>query len=55
MEFGVHQGTTVALAIAQLHFGGNLRGAIILLDGSTTSDLDILTGGFMPLRTLYSG
>lgn len=55
MEFGVHQGTIVALAIAQLHFGGNLRGAIILLDGSTTSDLDLLTCGFYATANVVLG
>jgi hypothetical protein len=28
VEFGVHWGAVVALAIAQLHFDGNLRDAI---------------------------
>lgn len=28
VEFGVHRGMEVALAFAQLHFGGNLHSAI---------------------------
>jgi NO-binding membrane sensor protein with MHYT domain len=39
-------GSAMALAIAQLHFGGILCDAIVLPTGSTVSDFDILTGDF---------
>jgi hypothetical protein len=45
IELGVHQGTTIALAIAQLHLSGNLCDADGL-PGSTMEDLDLLTGDF---------
>lgn len=46
MEFGVHQGTIVALAITQLYFGGNLHDTIGLPAGSTPTTLDLLSGDF---------
>lgn len=36
----------VALAIAQLHFGGNLHDAIGLPNGSSVADLDLLVCDF---------
>lgn len=42
----VHQGALVALTTTQLHFVGNLRDAIGLLDGSTVVDLYFLTCDF---------
>jgi hypothetical protein len=36
----------VALAIARLHFGGDLRSAIGLPEGSVAKDLDRLTDDF---------
>lgn len=46
VEFGVHHGVAMALAIMQLHFGGNLRNTIGLLEGSMTEDLDRLMDDF---------
>jgi hypothetical protein len=46
MELGVHRGVAIALAIAQLHFAGNLRDAIGPPARSTTADLDLLAGDF---------
>lgn len=44
MELEVHRGVAIALAIAQLHFAGNLRDAIGPPVRSTTVDLDLLAG-----------
>jgi hypothetical protein len=46
IEFGIHRDEVVALAIAQLHFGGDLRDAIGLLEGSAVEDMDRLTDDF---------
>jgi hypothetical protein len=46
MEFGVHWGAATDLAIAQLHSGGHLRGAIGLPIRSTSVDLELLTCDF---------
>jgi hypothetical protein len=46
IEFGIYRDEVVALAIAQLHFGGDLRDDIGLLEGSTMEDMDRLTGDF---------
>jgi hypothetical protein len=46
MELGVHWGVVMALAIVQLHFGGNLCDAIGLRAGSAVADLDLLIGDF---------
>lgn len=36
----------MTLAIVLLHFGGNFRDAISLLEGSSMADLDLLLGDF---------
>jgi hypothetical protein len=46
MELGVHWGAVIALVIAQLHFGGNLRDAFGLPARSIVADLDLLIGDF---------
>lgn len=46
MGFRVQWGAAVALAIAQLHFSGNLHDAMGLPDGSTVVDLYLLTCDF---------
>lgn len=46
MEYGVHRGVVVTLAIAQLQFGGDLRSAIGLLEGSTVENLESLIDDF---------
>lgn len=46
MELGFHQGAAMALAIAQLHFGGNLGDAIGLTVGPTMAYLDLQVGDF---------
>jgi hypothetical protein len=56
VEFTVHWGAAVALAIAHLNFGGNLHDAIGLPYGSTTADLDLLnahTSHDMSWRVLW--
>jgi hypothetical protein len=55
VEFRVHRGAAVALFIAQLHFNGNLRDAIDLLDGSMMVDLDLLTGDFNSVVNVVLG
>lgn len=46
VEFGVHWGAIVALAITQLYFGGNLHDIIGLPARSTPTTLDLLSGDF---------
>jgi hypothetical protein len=46
MEFKVHRGAAMVLAIAYLHFGVNLYDAIGLPNGSIMMDLDLLPGDF---------
>jgi hypothetical protein len=46
MEFGIHHGAVTTFAIAQLHYGGRLRGVVGLPVGTTSADLELLTSGF---------
>lgn len=46
VEFGVHHGVTVALAIAQLHFGGELYNVIGLLEGAIAKNREHLMDDF---------
>lgn len=51
----VHCGAAVALASVLLQFGGNLRSAIVLLDGLTAMDLGVLTNNFGVAVNIVSG
>lgn len=46
MEFGVHYGVVVALAITQLHFDGGLRNVVGLLESMMWEDIDRLADDF---------
>lgn len=46
MEFGVHSGAMVALAITQLHFGGGLRNVVGLSESMMSEDIDCLADDF---------
>jgi hypothetical protein len=46
VELRTHWGTTVALAIVLLHFGGNFCNVIDLPEGSPAVDLELLSVDF---------